>query len=101
MNSLLVLSWVGMGVFVAWIGTHLVRDRSRGGGVGNLAVCVLGALLGGLGAHAALRGAHGYHPFIICVGRGADRVGASPRDHTFLPAPTQAFHRVLILAGSL
>jgi len=68
MNSLLVLSWVAMGVFVAWIGTHLVRDRSRGRGVGNLAVCIFGALLGGLGAHAALRGAHGYHPFIIGVG---------------------------------
>jgi uncharacterized membrane protein YeaQ/YmgE (transglycosylase-associated protein family) len=68
MNSLLVLSWVAMGFFAAWIGTHFVRDRSRGGGVGNLAAAVLGALLGGLGANGLLRGAHGYHPFIICSG---------------------------------
>jgi uncharacterized membrane protein YeaQ/YmgE (transglycosylase-associated protein family) len=63
-----------MGVFVAWIGTHLVKDRSRGRGVGNLAVCIFGALLGGLGGHAMLRGAHGYHPFVI--GAGTALIGA-------------------------
>ena len=68
MNSLLVLSWVATGFFAAWIGTHFTTDRSRGGGVGNLAVSILGALLGGLGAHGMLRGAHGYHPFIVCSG---------------------------------
>jgi uncharacterized membrane protein YeaQ/YmgE (transglycosylase-associated protein family) len=68
MNSLIVLSWVATGFFVAWIATHFTRDRSRGGGVGNLAVSVLGALLGGLGAQGLVRGAHGYHPFIICAG---------------------------------
>jgi hypothetical protein len=57
-----------MGFFGAYIGNHLVKDRSRGGGVGNLAVCVLGALLGGLGAHALMRGHSTYHIFIVCAG---------------------------------
>jgi uncharacterized membrane protein YeaQ/YmgE (transglycosylase-associated protein family) len=68
MNSLIVISWVTMGFFAAWIGTHIAKDRSRGGGVGNLAVAVLGALLGGLGMHAMLHGRHGYHPFILSAG---------------------------------
>jgi uncharacterized membrane protein YeaQ/YmgE (transglycosylase-associated protein family) len=68
MNSLIVISWIGIGFFAAWIGTHLVKERSRGGGIGNLAVSVLGSLLGGLGAHALLFGQHAYHAFIICAG---------------------------------
>jgi uncharacterized membrane protein YeaQ/YmgE (transglycosylase-associated protein family) len=71
MNSLIVISWVTTGFFIAWIGTHFVRDRSRGSGVGNLAVSVFGALLGGLGANAMLHGRQGYHPFIICAGMAA------------------------------
>jgi uncharacterized membrane protein YeaQ/YmgE (transglycosylase-associated protein family) len=68
MNSLIVVSWVGVGAFVAWIGTHMAKDQSRGAGIGNLAVCVLGALLGGLGAHAVLHGRHGYNAFTFCAG---------------------------------
>lgn len=67
MNSLIVISWIGMGVFAAWIGTHLARDRSRGSGMGNLIVAILGALLGGLGART-LVGDQGYHRFIISAG---------------------------------
>ena len=70
MNSLIVISWVAMGAFAAWIGTHLVKDRSRSpsSGIGNLAVGVLGALLGGLAMHAALHGRHGYTAFTLCAG---------------------------------
>ena len=70
MNSLIVISWVAMGAFAAWIGTHLVKDRSRAAssGIGNLAVGVLGALLGGLAMHAALHGRHGYTAFTFCAG---------------------------------
>ena len=48
MNWLIVVSWVAMGFFAAWIGTHLEKDRVSAGGIANLAVGVLGALLGGL-----------------------------------------------------
>jgi uncharacterized membrane protein YeaQ/YmgE (transglycosylase-associated protein family) len=68
MSSLIVISWIGMGFFAAYIANHLVKDRSRGSGIGNLAVCVLGALLGGLGAHALMRGYSAYHIFIVCAG---------------------------------
>jgi uncharacterized membrane protein YeaQ/YmgE (transglycosylase-associated protein family) len=68
MNSLIVISWVAMGAFAAWIGTHITRNRARGSGVGNLAVGILGALLGGLLAHAMLHGRHGYDAFLICAG---------------------------------
>jgi uncharacterized membrane protein YeaQ/YmgE (transglycosylase-associated protein family) len=68
MNSLIVISWVAMGAFAAWIGTHLLKDRGRSSGVGNLAVGILGALLGGLFTHSLLRGRHGYDAFIVCAG---------------------------------
>jgi uncharacterized membrane protein YeaQ/YmgE (transglycosylase-associated protein family) len=70
MNSLIVISWVTVGAFAAWIGRHLVRDKStaRSSGIGNLAVGVLGALLGGFFTHAMLRGAPEYHQFLLCAG---------------------------------
>jgi uncharacterized membrane protein YeaQ/YmgE (transglycosylase-associated protein family) len=68
MNSLIVISWVTTGAFAAWVGTHLARDRSRGSGAGNLAIGILGALLGGLVAHATLHGRHSFRGFLICAG---------------------------------
>ena len=70
MNSLIVISWVAMGAFAAWIATHLVKDRSLSpsSGIGNLAVGVLGALLGGLAMQSALHGRHGYTAFTFCAG---------------------------------
>jgi uncharacterized membrane protein YeaQ/YmgE (transglycosylase-associated protein family) len=69
MNSLIVISWVSMGVFVAWIETHLVKDPSlsHSSGVGNLAVSVLGALLGGLLTHSLVHGRQTYAAFTICA----------------------------------
>jgi uncharacterized membrane protein YeaQ/YmgE (transglycosylase-associated protein family) len=69
MNSLIVISWVAMGFFVAWIETHLLKDRdlSNSSGAGNLAVSVLGALLGGLLTHAFVHGRNPYNAFTLCA----------------------------------
>jgi uncharacterized membrane protein YeaQ/YmgE (transglycosylase-associated protein family) len=59
-----------MGAFAAWIATHLVKDRyeMRSSGIGNLAIGVLGALLGGLLTYSMLRGdPQEYHVFILCA----------------------------------
>jgi uncharacterized membrane protein YeaQ/YmgE (transglycosylase-associated protein family) len=70
MNSLIVLSWVGLGFFAAWIETHLMKDRSHTSGMGNLAVSVLGALLGGMLVFSAVHGRQTYNTFTFC-GAGA------------------------------
>jgi len=48
MNSTIVISWVAMGFFAAWIATHSGRTGRHNSGVGNLTVGVWGSLLGGL-----------------------------------------------------
>jgi uncharacterized membrane protein YeaQ/YmgE (transglycosylase-associated protein family) len=68
MNSLIVISWVAMGFFAAWIGTHLFKVHHQNGGVANLAVGVLGALLGGLLMHSFMHGRQSYFTFIVCAG---------------------------------
>jgi uncharacterized membrane protein YeaQ/YmgE (transglycosylase-associated protein family) len=42
-----VIAWVVSGCFVAWIATNVMALRGRGRWIGNLAVGVLGALIGG------------------------------------------------------
>jgi uncharacterized membrane protein YeaQ/YmgE (transglycosylase-associated protein family) len=59
-----------MGAFAAWIATHLVKDRyeAHSSGIGNLAIGVLGALLGGLFTYSMLRrDPDGYQVFILCA----------------------------------
>ncbi|HEV3031054.1 MAG TPA: hypothetical protein VG319_05390 [Polyangia bacterium] len=59
------LSWVAVGSFVAWIGTHL-EAHGPAKGVSNIGVGVLGALGGGLAMQAAIGGRSGYDAYLVC-----------------------------------
>jgi uncharacterized membrane protein YeaQ/YmgE (transglycosylase-associated protein family) len=67
MNSLIIISWVAMGFFAAWIGKHVIRSSSPSG-VGNLAVGILGSLLGGVFTHSLFGSMDPYHSFLISSG---------------------------------
>jgi uncharacterized membrane protein YeaQ/YmgE (transglycosylase-associated protein family) len=76
MNATIVVSWIAVGCFVAWIGTHLRKEQTHNSGVANLAEGVFGALLGGFVMHRALHAlaAHGiyrvrnsYNLFTFCT----------------------------------
>jgi uncharacterized membrane protein YeaQ/YmgE (transglycosylase-associated protein family) len=67
MNTLIVLSWVGVGAFVAWISTHLAKVPAHNAGVANLAVGVLGALIGGTAMHAVIPGRSDYAAYLAGV----------------------------------
>jgi len=60
-----VMAWIAIGFFVAWIGTK-VEAHGPAGGIANIGVAVLGALLGGFATRAALAGRNGFNAF--CVG---------------------------------
>jgi uncharacterized membrane protein YeaQ/YmgE (transglycosylase-associated protein family) len=59
------ISWVAIGFFVAWIGSHL-EAHGPAKGVSNIGVGVLGALLGGLAMQAAIGGRGGYDAYLVC-----------------------------------
>ncbi|HEY2728620.1 MAG TPA: hypothetical protein VGK52_01690 [Polyangia bacterium] len=59
------ISWVAVGFFVAWIGTHL-EANGPAKGVSNIGVGVLGALIGGLAMQAAIGGRSGYDAYLVC-----------------------------------
>ncbi|HVR02267.1 MAG TPA: hypothetical protein VMT47_09050 [Polyangia bacterium] len=59
------ISWVAVGFFVAWIGTH-VEAHGPAKGVSNIGVAVLGALVGGLAMQAAIGGRGGYDAYLVC-----------------------------------
>jgi uncharacterized membrane protein YeaQ/YmgE (transglycosylase-associated protein family) len=60
-----VMAWVAIGFFVAWIGTK-VEAHGPAGGIANIGVGVLGALVGGFATRVALGGRTGFNAF--CVG---------------------------------
>jgi uncharacterized membrane protein YeaQ/YmgE (transglycosylase-associated protein family) len=66
MNSTIVISWVAIGCFVAWISTHLVKERTRRAGLANLATGIFGALLGGLAAHEIVWARIPFNAFLLC-----------------------------------
>ena len=60
-----VMAWVAIGFFVAWIGTK-VEGHGPAGGIANIGVGILGALVGGFATRAALGGRPGFNAF--CIG---------------------------------
>jgi uncharacterized membrane protein YeaQ/YmgE (transglycosylase-associated protein family) len=92
MSVTMVLSWVAIGFFNAFIATHLVKDPHYNSGASNLAVGVFGALLGGLLMFAIVGGRRAYDAFlyrsvaamlvsalVIKVTRHLNRPGANAR----------------------
>jgi uncharacterized membrane protein YeaQ/YmgE (transglycosylase-associated protein family) len=67
MNSTIVISWVAIGCFVAFVSTHLVKDRARRDGLANLATGIFGALLGGFAAHEIVWARIPYNAFLLCA----------------------------------
>jgi uncharacterized membrane protein YeaQ/YmgE (transglycosylase-associated protein family) len=67
MTSAIVISWVGIGAFVAWIATHLRKDRRPNALAANLLVGVAGALVGGLVMRTLLDGGKSYFVFLMCA----------------------------------
>jgi uncharacterized membrane protein YeaQ/YmgE (transglycosylase-associated protein family) len=65
MNFTIVISWVAIGFFTGWIATHIRKEQTFNHGLSNLAVGVLGALLGGLAAFAILGARKGYNAFTL------------------------------------
>lgn len=60
-----VMAWVAIGFFVAWIGTK-VEAHGPAGGIANIGVGVLGALVGGFATRIVLGGRTGFNAF--CAG---------------------------------
>ena len=68
MNATIVISWVAIGCFVAWISTHLVKERTAcRGGLANLATVHPWRLVGsGPAAHEIVWARIPFNAFLLC-----------------------------------